>query len=506
MFAIEPEVETAKPSNAVLDRVKSSAGVKTMKRPVVVIIDDQRENLDLMREFLEPANYALYTYDDPTRALECIAEHGADVLITDMQMPRIDGFQVLQTVHARLPQCKVIILTGYGCIEDAVRAIKYGATDFLTKPINFRTMTSMVERLVSFQINAETAPHMDEPVSGGKQLTPIMALAARAAESTCSVLLTGETGVGKEVIADYVHAHSPRQPQPYVKINCAALSETLIESELFGYEQGAFTGAAKRHMGRFERANRGTVFLDEIGELSPAMQTKLLRVLQTKEVERVGGNETIKVDFRLISATHRDLEKMIAEGKFRQDLYYRINTVPIHLPPLRQRRDEIPALARTFVQRNALKLRNGPEEIDDAALALLQAYAWPGNIRELENCLERACLLGRDRVLRVADLWWLNVSTPPARESYAIPAPPAHNFANATPQAAAHQPAANFAPEAHLTPLEQSELQTIKRVLDENGWNYSRAAVALNVSRSTLYLKASKYGIHGRRSHAAAGQ
>lgn len=470
-----------------------------MKRPAVVIIDDQRENLDLMREFLAPANYALYTYEDPLRALEGVEAHGADVLITDLQMPGLDGMRVLKIVHERHPRCKVIILTGYGCIEDAVCAIKEGATDFLTKPINFRTMTSMVERLVAFQISAEFAPRADDPVPGGRQLTPIMALAARAAESNCSVLLSGETGVGKEVLADYVHAHSPRQSQPYVKINCAALSETLIESELFGYEQGAFTGATRRHVGRFERANRGTVFLDEIGELSSAMQTKLLRVLQTKEVERVGGNETIKVDFRLVSATHRDLEKMIAEGKFRQDLYYRINTVPIQIPPLRQRRDEIPALARTFVERNRGRLRNSPESIDDEALALLQSYAWPGNIRELENCLERACLLARDRALHVSDLWWLNVATPPSQQSFALP--PVYS---AAPQPSAQTGIAAVASK-NLPPLEQAELQALKRVLEEHGWNFSRAAVALNVSRSTLYLKANKYGLAGRRAHAAAG-
>lgn len=454
-----------------------------MKHPSVVIIDDQLENLNLMREFLDPVNYSLHTYDDPARALQNMEIHGVDLLITDLEMPRIDGFRMLQIVRERWPRCKVIILTGYGCVEDAVRAIKSGATDFFTKPLNMRSLSHMIEQLLALQKQSEGADEKRQVTPSGNQLTPIMTLAGRAAETNCTILLTGETGVGKEVLADFIHANSPRKAEPYIKINCAALSENLIESELFGYEQGAFTGAQKRHIGRFERANRGTVFLDEIGELSSAMQTKLLRVLQTREIERVGGNEIIKVDFRLICATHRDLEKMIAQNQFRQDLYYRINTVPLPIPPLRQRRDEIPGLARSFVQRNQSKLKNAPEEIDDEALALLQSYNWPGNIRELENCLERACLLARDPCLHVRDLWWLNVKTQPPIEALPLPS---SLFVSMAANAPANPP---------LTPLDQAELQTIHRILEEHKWNFSRAAVTLNVSRSTLYLKANKYGI-----------
>jgi len=465
----------------------------TMKRPAIVIIEGQPEHLDIMRKLLESANYTLFTYDDPERALVSMAVHGADVLIADLEMPKIDGFAMLQTVRERWPNCHIITLTGYGCVEETVQAIKCGATEFLTKPLNLQSLLKMVERLVAYQSNAMAveSPTTPPPVFGGKQLKPIMELAVRAAETNCSILISGETGVGKEVIADYIQINSPRREWPYIKINCAALSETLIESELFGYEQGAFTGAARRHIGRFERANRGTVFLDEIGELSPTMQTKLLRVLQTREIERVGGTDTIKVDFRLISATHRDLEKMIAEGMFRQDLFYRINTLPLAIPPLRQRRDEIPKLARAFVQQNRCKYRIGPEDFDDDALAIVQSYNWPGNIRELENCMERACILARDRLIHAADLWWLNVATPaPVAAPAGVVALPMIST-NTTPA----QP--------NLTPLEQSEKETLQRVLTEYGWHFTQAAAALKVSRSTLYLKFNKYGLVSRRARAA---
>jgi len=310
------------------------------------------------------------------------------------------------------------------------------------------------------------------------------------------VLLTGETGVGKEVLADYIQANSKRNRAPYVKVNCTALSESLIESELFGHEQGAFTGAARRHIGRFERANRGTLFLDEIAELSPAMQTKLLRVLQNREIERVGGSEVIKLDFRLICATHRNLQQSVAEGKFRQDLFYRINIVPLHIPPLRERKDEIAELANRFLARARANLGRGSATLDPETIQLLQSFPWPGNIRELENCIERAALLARDSVLRPSDFWWL-----PVGEATPLPTVPPPPMVGPPTGLVPVQPVPNASggtslPEMPgLSPLENAERVALRQTLDQHRWNFTQAATALNISRSTLYLKARKYNL-----------
>jgi DNA-binding NtrC family response regulator len=351
----------------------------------------------------------------------------------------------------------------------------------------------MVRQLLELRIHTDEIPAEAVPPNEADLHMPnVVELANKAAPTDCTVLINGESGVGKEVLGDYITRKSLRCNEPYVKVDCAAITETLVESELFGHERGAFTGANKRHVGRVERANKGTLFLDEIGELSLSMQTKLLRVLQTHEIERVGGTGEVKVDFRLICATHRDLRKMVSEGRFRQDLFYRINTFPIQIPPLRDRRDEIPALARMFLKRYRTMLQRGPTEIGSEALAMLQSYPWPGNVRELEHCLERACLLAPQSYLQTSDVWWLG--SPAAPVLPAVRTAPALSAPIVKPPVTA--PQAEDAPGPELTPLEKAEFIALKQTLDKYNWNFTRAAQALGISRSTLYLKASKYDLN----------
>lgn len=463
-----------------------------MNKPTIVVVDNQRENLDLVASALDHGQYNVHKYPTAMLALQNMEVHGADILLTDLHLPGLDGFALLDIVRQRWPQCKIIIFTAYGGVEQAVRAIKSGATDFLTKPLNQASIPEMVRQLLELRVHtdgaapAETAP----PMEADLHMPNVVELANKAAPTDCTVLVTGESGVGKEVLADYITKKSQRCNEPYVKVDCAAITETLVESELFGHERGAFTGANKRHVGRVERANKGTLFLDEIGELSLTMQTKLLRVLQTHEIERVGGSGAVKVDFRLICATHRDLRKMVSEGRFRQDLFFRINTFPIQIPPLRDRRDEIPSLARMFLARYRTMLQRGPTDISPETMAMLQSYPWPGNVRELEHCLERACLLAPQSFLLPGDVWWLGLPV-----THAAPASSAPNIPSVKLPVAAPVPSPE-APAPELTPLEKAEFLALKQTLDKYNWNFTRAAQALGISRSTLYLKASKYDLN----------
>jgi DNA-binding NtrC family response regulator len=449
-----------------------------MNLPAVVIIDDQPADLQAAKEALIGLPYRVFAYGSPAQALEKIPTHGADVLLTALNMPEMDGFRVMQAVRDAAPGCKTVIFAGYGRVEDAVRAIKSGASDFLIKPLNTAAIPDMVAQLMTLKNPAapELPASKNRKLGSGVKLRPVLEMALASAKTNFTVLLNGETGVGKEVFANFVHENSARSQMPYVKVNCAALSESLIESELFGHEQGAFTGAGKRNVGRFERADRGTLFLDEIGELSHSMQTKLLRVLETHEIERVGGDRSIKVDFRLICATHRDLQQMVAQGKFRQDLFYRVNKMPIYIPPLRERKDEIESLSVFFLDRARNSMKRGPSRLDPQAIEFLQSYNWPGNIRELENTIERACLLAQDDTLHVSDLWWLDAQRPAPKTGDAGP--------------------------DDLGVLEAAQRIALKQVLDKHLWNFTQAATSLNISRSTLYIKARKYGLVRATAHS----
>lgn len=468
----------------------------------ITLVDDELPILELLQQALRGPGRTLHAYTDPRQALEQLPSHGADLIVTDLDMPTMHGLEFLKLCRVRFPDAKIVILTGRGGIREAVTAMKEGATDFLTKPLSLGELAANIGKLLELQQAARVArkSHADLiAVGGATPMEQAVHLAETVAKSDTTVLITGETGVGKEVLADFVQKRSARAGQPYIKVNCVALPESLIESELFGHERGAFTGAVERRTGRFERAHRGTVFLDEIAELPLRLQPKLLRVLQSHEVERIGGESATKVDFRLLCATNRDLKAMVKEGTFREDLFYRINVFPIQVPPLRERKHDILVLAREFLDRAGKAVSKGPLSLSAGAEAALTSYAWPGNVRELENAIERATILASSPVLKAGDFWWLSElpaqigdgSTASAgvaegRDS-PVPAPPSSAGASATQPAAEPPPA--------LPPLEEAERQTLLAILQKKKWNYSKAADELQMSRSTLYAKAARYGI-----------
>jgi two-component system response regulator HydG len=342
---------------------------------------------------------------DGARARERVAERGVepyDVVVTDLRLPGADGVEVLKAARQRDVRTAVVLMTAYGTIESAVEAMKLGAFDFVQKPFELEALEMRVERAVAHaRLLGEVATLREERVRGlsapligeSPEMSAAVALATRVAPTRSTVLLTGETGTGKELVAGLIHAGSPRCDRPFVKVNCAALPETLLESELFGHERGAFTGADRQRAGRFEQADGGTLFLDEIGDMTPATQVKLLRVLQDGEFHRVGGTRALRSDVRIVAATNHDLERRVREGSFREDLYFRLNVIRVHLPPLRERGDDVLALARHFLAQFARDLGRPRVRFGSEALARIRAHAWPGNVRELRNAVERAVLL-----------------------------------------------------------------------------------------------------------------
>jgi DNA-binding NtrC family response regulator len=452
----------------------------------IVLVDDEVEVLDMLAQALAGPDRQIHGYSDPLQALERIPSHGADLIITDLRMPGMDGQTFLVHCRERFPSARIAMLTAHGGVTEAVQAMKAGAVDFFTKPLNLAELAEKVDKLLTLQEAARIAraSHPDLPAVGGtRAMDETLKLAETVAPRDAAVLITGETGVGKEVLADFIQGRSKRVSQPYIKVNCVALSASLIESELFGHERGAFTGASERRTGRFERANRGTLFLDEIAELPMELQPKLLRVLQSKEIERVGGEAPIKVDFRLIAATNRDLPAMVKAGKFREDLYYRVNVFPIQIPALRERPDDILLLAQAFLRRAEQTVGVKDLRLASDAQDVLTQYSWPGNVRELENAIERAVVMASGRTLTSADFWWLSEEEESAGPAQEVPAalPEKSNGATVLP--------------AVDNPLDEAERQTLITILEKNRWNYTKAAQELRVSRSTLYAKAARYGI-----------
>lgn len=369
------------------------------------MIDDEPAILQVMEANLRKEGYAVQTALNAFEGLNKLQQEQFDTVIVDYQLPQMDGLMMLEEMKRLGIQTPVIVITAYGTIEYAVKAMRLGAVDYLTKPINYGELALVVKNAVERQNLAKEVERLrrvvDERYGFGKiigknpRMLQIFELIANVAETDATVLVRGETGTGKGLIARAIHFNSLRKEKVFMEVNCAALTETLLESELFGHEKGSFTGALKTRTGRFEQANGGTVFLDEIGDISLSTQSKLLRVLQEMEFERVGGNETIKVDIRIISATNRDLEELIKEGSFRQDLYYRLNVIPIEVPALRDRPEDIPLLALHFVKTYAERHNKNIKNISPEALQLLVNYDWPGNIRELKNVIERAVIMER---------------------------------------------------------------------------------------------------------------
>ena len=374
-----------------------------MSKGRILVVDDEASARSALSEILTDEGYKVRTAADGFRALAAAGDFAPDVILTDLKMPGMDGLALLDRLREDQSDTAVILMTAFGAVESAVEAMRAGASDYLTKPLNSDELLVVLERcLEGVTLRRETRRLRQQVaekykfsniVGESAEMQSVFKTVRQVAPSRATVLITGDSGTGKEMIAAALHQASPRAERPFIKLHCAALAETLLESELFGHERGSFTGADKRRVGRFEEANGGTLFLDEITEISPATQVKLLRVLQEREFERVGSNQAVKVDVRLIAATNRDLGKMVEQGEFREDLYYRLNVINIQLPSLKERPGDIPALAAHFLLKYAKENAKEVTRFSDAALSALCAYSWRGNVRELENIVERAVVM-----------------------------------------------------------------------------------------------------------------
>ena len=380
----------------------------------LLVIDDEKNIRNGLAEALQGDGYEVACAEDGDEGWERFNNGDIDLVITDLKMPGLGGDELLKRILSQAPGFPVIMLTGHGTVETAVAAMRDGAWDFLTKPVDLNHLSLKVKRALDNRELFFKHRQMEEELERKKQFKSIIGSSRsirevfdtmnKAAPTKASILITGESGVGKELVADAIHDLSPRKDEPFIKVHCAALSPSLLESELFGHEKGSFTGAVSKRRGRFELASGGTLFLDEIGEIDPNIQIKLLRVLQEKKFERVGGEQTVETDVRIITATNKDLKAEIEKGNFREDLYFRLNVVNINVPPLRERKDDIPLLIAYFIKEFALENNKKIDGINDKARARLYAYEWPGNIRELRNCLESAVVMCQSNIISVGDL------------------------------------------------------------------------------------------------------
>jgi two-component system response regulator HydG len=383
------------------------------KTPTILVVDDDAESRSAMLKVLDSVGYTTREADNGQQGLDIILGENIDVLVTDLRLPVMDGVELLKRTKAADQEIEVILITGHGTVEVAVEAIKEGAYDFITKPVKKAQLLHAVEKASERQFLSRENKELRNQLSqaGSKRLIyasaemrNIARMIEQVAPSTATVLITGESGTGKEVVADAIHSASPRRSRPFIKVSCAALPETLLEAELFGYEKGAFTGANARKEGRFELANGGTLFLDEIGEISPGVQVKLLRVLQDGKFERLGGTRTIDADVRILTATNKDLQKEVEEKRFREDLYYRLNVINMTIPSLRSRKDDVQLLAMHFLKTYADKNQKQIEGFSEDAMMALTSYDWPGNVRELENAIERAVVFTSGKVVPLSVL------------------------------------------------------------------------------------------------------
>ncbi len=445
----------------------------------LLIVDDEFSVRDSLGKWFREDGYEIATADGGSDALSRLAESKWDLALVDIKMRGTDGIELQRRFHEVDPDMLVIIMTGYASVETAVAALKNGAYDYVTKPLDPDEISHTVEKALAHKRTQqenirlrETVTEMSHPdlIGQSSAMKKIFEAIETVAPTDATVLITGESGTGKELVARAVHTNSPRRFHPMVTIHCGALTETLLESELFGHEKGAFTGAQYRKKGKFEMAEGGTVFLDEIGDISLKTQTDLLRVLQERELVRVGGNQTIKVDFRCVAATNKELEKLIDEGHFRPDLFYRLNVFHIELPPVRDRKDDIPLLVNHFVAKFSQQMNKRINRVAPAAMYLLQQYPWPGNVRELENAVERAMVVASEPELREQDFIL--------------------------------KPRNGDKPEGRT--LEDIEKVHILRVLEECGGNQTRAAEVLDIDRVTLHNKLKKYGWSKSGSASAA--
>ncbi|MFI5306978.1 MAG: sigma-54-dependent transcriptional regulator [Polyangiales bacterium] len=452
----------------------------TDRKGRVLVVDDEQNAREALVELLSEEGYEVDSAADGQRALDLIGELEPGVVVTDLKMPVLDGLGLLQRGKQIAPATAFVVMTAFGSIDTAVEAIKLGAENYLTKPIDVAALSALVARAMEKHALATETVRLrglleerlafDNIVGNHPSMQRLFKLLAQVARSRATILIHGETGTGKELVAAAVHRHSPRREGPFVRLNCASLAETLLESELFGHEKGAFTGAIARRQGRFEQADGGTLFLDEVSEIPPPLQVKLLRFLQEKEFERVGGNQTLRVDVRIVAATNRELGELVKQGRFREDLFYRLNVVQIELPPLRARRSDIPLLAEHFMRVHAKANGFEIKRLTDGAVRALMAYPWPGNVRELENVMERAVVLTTSDTIDVEHL--------PALTSSA--------------QADSLQV---LVPGVTLAELERA---AILQALEAASGSTQRAADMLGISRRKVQYRLKEWGVQNR--------
>jgi DNA-binding NtrC family response regulator len=453
----------------------------------ILLVDDEINMLESLGDVLRAEKYQVATASSGEEALNRLEkERNFDLMITDLKMPKMNGLDLLDRASKAFPSLDIIVLTGHGSVESAVQAMRRGAHDFLLKPFQPEDALSIIARLDekknghlqnnSFMSELSQTYGFDSIIGNSPAIMSVFKKVATAAKSNASILITGESGTGKELVAHVIHYFSHRANRPFIKTSCAAFGEGVLESELFGHERGAFTHAVEQRKGRFELADRGTLFLDEVGDIPMHTQTKLVRVLQTKEFERVGGTETLKVDVRVIAATHRNIRQMITEGRFREDLFYRLNVIPIVLPPLRERRDDIPLLVNHFLAQLSREMAKKIDKVADSAMEELVNYPWPGNIRELRNAVERAVVFCEGRQLKVDDL---------------------HAERLQESQEDGH------ALKLKSLSLQEAESSLITHCLNLTKWNLSKTAKLLEISRGTLYSKMVKLGLRDTEEEEA---
>jgi two-component system response regulator HydG len=443
--------------------------------PRILVVDDEFSVRDSLESWFRKDGYEVRAVGSGSDALEAVQQQLYEVALVDLKMPGMDGMELLGHLRRIDPDMAVIIITAFASVDTAVRSLKQGAFDYVTKPVDPDELSHLVRRALEhrrlLEENVQLRETIDEFVAGdiiigeSPPMKKVMELAEYVAKTDATVLIRGESGTGKELVARAIHANSRRRYAPIIAVNCGGLPETLLESELFGHEKGAFTGAHQQRKGRVEMADGGTLFLDEVGSISVKTQVDFLRVLETKEFTRIGGTKSISVDFRVICATNEDLERAVAEKRFRDDFYYRINVFSIDVPPLRARRSDIPLLAQHLLDRFARQMDTRIVGIHPEAMALLEAYDWPGNVRELSNAIERAMVVGRGTMIRPEDL--------PLQE-------------------------ARVQATADLDSLSDVEKRHVAAVLDRTGWNITRAAEVLGIDRVTVYNKIKRYGLRGR--------
>jgi DNA-binding NtrC family response regulator len=451
----------------------------------ILVVDDDLALLQSLQEILEAEGYEVITAADGEQGLLLIKEQAFDLVLSDLAMPGLDGLQLLKYLRREQSECPCIIITGYGTISNAVAAMRQGAYDYFTKPVDATELRVVVARALEHRRLKWENFHLKKQlhrrfgfanmVGSSDPMTRVFDLIRKVADSDSNVLILGESGTGKELIAHAIHYNSPRAEGPLIPVNCAAIPEELLESELFGHERGAFTHAVRTRIGRFEQANGGTIFLDEISEMSPSLQVKILRVLQDHSFERIGGVKTIRVDIRVIAATNRNLEELVNQNKFREDLFYRLNVIPIRVPPLRERVPDIPLLVQHFLEFFSRTKKKPRKQLSPSVLDLLQQYPWPGNIRELENLMERLVILSEGEVIEVTDL--------PEKFQRLI-SPPAETPGDFSERG------------IHFNDAVQSfERNLILKALRQSNWVKTQAAQLLHLNRTTLLEKMKKQNI-----------